>query len=200
MRKIGLLVAFLGVCLFSTANAGLTVTCDDDGDGVIQMGSYSVTNGDYENGIPVYDLSIACVQTVGDYGHLLGDFTVDGDPIVWILEEVDNQTDFAWTDYHIAIGMSQIFSITDYQAPTGWTAVITAPIAGQLLPNGSTGYLGFVDFYGGPAIQIGEVGNFGVKTQFDGSVNFCTEQWPTPEPTTLAMLGLGALSLLRRKK
>lgn len=196
--------AFLLMLLVTTSvvNASLIdVNCTDDGDGAIVMGVPIWTDeGTY------YDVRISGTQY--DYpAHVEGDFTTDTeeDPIVWLVETVENQTDFAWTDYHIDIGMTKTFTITGVIAPLDWTYVITQPVGGEPLPGDEspgTGWVGQVDYYidTGSAIGIGDSGDFGVKMSFAGTVAFCTEQVPTPEPATIGLLGLGALVLLRKRK
>ena len=163
----------------------------------------SLTDLTYDSGEEEYTLTLVGVQHWHP-AHVEGDFTTDTeqDPTVWIAETVENQTDFDWTDYHIAIGMTKDFSIsTSVISPDYWTSIISQPIAGQPLPNGGTGWLGTIDYYmnGGSPIAIGESGDFGFKISFLGSVSFCTEQIPTPEPATITLLGLGGL-LLRKKR
>jgi len=172
--------------------------CQDDGDGAIVMTNQTlVDNGGY------YELTADCEQY--DYpGHVEGWFDTDTetDPIVWIIETVDNATDFDWTDYHIDIGMDKDFQITGVIAPPDWTWTITPPVAGQPLPshtNPGTGWVGSVDYYAGTPIEIGQSGNFGLIVSFEGSVAFCTEQVPTPEPATLALLAFGGLLVRRRR-
>ena len=41
---------------------------------------------------------------------------------------------------------------------------------------------------------------FGYKISFLGSVQFCQEMVPVPDPATLSLLSLGGLALLRRKR
>ncbi len=194
-------VAFLFSILLlasTTVNASITdITCDDDGDGAIEMGSY--TWGPVED---EYQLDMSCTQFWGP-GHVEGDITAPEDPTLRIIEDIENGTNFDWTDYHITIGMSQIFTIgnpSGLLAPIGWTAVVGPVVAGTM-PNGGEGYIGTIDYYigTGAPVYIGEVGTFGFKVTFDGSIAYCTEQIPTPEPATIGLLGLGAIALLRRK-
>jgi hypothetical protein len=175
--------------------------CDDDGDGAIVMNgpTWTEVGGEYElrmNGSQYWAP-----------GHILGDFDTDTelDPTVSIIQDLDNDTTFAWTDYHIEIGMNKSFSIlsTGLWMPAGWTAVITAPLGGQPLPNGSgLGWVGIIDYYigTGAPVNIGDTATFGFKVSFIGDVQYCTKQYPTPEPTTILLLGLGAMSVIRRRR
>lgn len=203
MRK-GLVTAVLVVSLavvFPVNAVIIDYNCADDGDGAIVMGPTTLT---HDSGLDEYTLSMSGVQNWYP-AHVEGNFITDTelDPTVWIAETVDNQTNFAWTDYHITIGMTKTFSIsTSVIAPDYWTSVVTQPTTGgQPLPNGGTGWLGTIDYYvdAGAPIGIGGSGDFGFKVSFVGSVAFCTEQIPTPEPATMALLSLGALVLRRRK-
>lgn len=173
--------------------------CDDDGDGAIVMDTPVLTDmGDY------YQLTMTGSQYFYP-AHVAGDFTTDSelDPTVWIIETVDNYTDFTWTDYHIDFGMNKTFNILGVIAPSDWTWTITAPVDGLPLPGDTspgTGWVGKVDYFAGTPIEIGQSGNFGLIVSFAGSVEFSTAQIPTPEPTTITLLGLGALSILRRRR
>jgi hypothetical protein len=174
-------------------------TCADDGDGAIVMGTPTWTEG-----TDGYTLSVSCLQYWSP-GNILGDFTTDTelDPSVWILQSVDNYTNFAWRDYHIDIGMNKTFSIASVVTPLNWISVITPPASGLPLPlGGGTGWVGRVDYYvgAGSPIALLDSGDFGLKITFTGSVDFSTAQTPTPEPGTLALLSLGVLALTRRRK
>jgi hypothetical protein len=199
MKKF--LGAFLLVFLLTVSvNATIdSYNCAADGDGVIEMGAQDWS---YNSGLDEYTLAMDCAHKLDNAGHVFGEFVAPSDPKVWIIEEVDNQTSFAWTGYQIVIGMDKDFTISGVMAPDDWTYVITAPAIGMVPNGGGSGYVGVVTYSvgSGSAIGIGQSGDFGFKIVFDGTVNFCTEQTPIPEPATMGLLSIGAMALLRKRK
>ena len=192
--------------LFATPIVNATITnwsCAPDGDGAITMDYTTLT---FDSGEYLLDMD---GQQHWYPAHLAGDFTTSDllDPTVRILEGIDNDTTFAWTDYHITIGMNNnTFSIFDPAGlvmPFGWTAIVT-PVSPGLMPNGAgPGYVGTINYVmgtGGSPIAIGDDGTFGFKISFSGNTVFSTEQIPTPEPTTILLLGFGAMSVIRRRR
>jgi hypothetical protein len=174
-------------------------SCQDDGDGGIVMNQPSWS----EVGAAEYKLEMSGAQYWYP-AHVDGDFITDtpDDPTVWIIETVENQTNFTWTDYHITIGMDKPFQIIGVVSPLDWTWNITQPVDGQPIPSHTTpgtGWVGRVDYLAGTPIPVGGSGNFGVVVSFLGSVSFFTEQVPTPEPTSLLLLAFGGLFLARKR-
>jgi hypothetical protein len=200
--KKNLLAAFLVVCLVSVPLLNAAIidwNCADDGDGAIVMDTPAFS---YE-GEDLYTLTMSGTQNWAP-AHVEGDFTTDTelDPKVWIIEDIENQTTFAWTGYQIVIGMTKTFTISSVVAPDNWTFSITATAAGTIPNGGGSGYVGIVDYYANPGYElaIGDSADFGLKIEFLGTVAFCTEQTPIPEPATLGLFSIGALAFMRRRR
>ena len=176
MRKIGFLVAVLSVCLVSTSFA--------------------------------HDGSLG---TEGD-PYLMGDLTlqeevhIDADP--WkgtFTLIVQNTSDTAWTDFHFGLFTAPseddassvyfddlVLSMVGYTDPTHTIdSYYIDPVGGDTLDL----------YFDSNPVLPGEMVGFTVYTDnTTDNVNFGICFYPTvPEPATMAMLGLGAL-LLRRKK
>ena len=153
-----------------------------------------------------YDFTISGTQHFGP-AHVSGDFCTDTelDPTVRILQDITNDTTFDWTDYHITIGMTKSFTISAPVAPAGWDATIIAPLPNLPLPGDispGTGWVGTINYVkglSGDPVVITDDAIFGFKIVFTGTTNFYTAQTPTPEPTTITLLGLGAIALFRKR-
>lgn len=174
----------------------IDAACYDDGDGAVTMGDWmwSWDGGDYTAYMDVPE-----VQHWGP-AHIFTQFVTNGpgdDPFAWVTKVVENDTDFDWTGYFINVSAVQPFTIEDAASPAGWlNPIITPPVETDGVWKGVVEYA-----FGGPGteIAIGSTGTFGVEMSFQGTVTFCIDQIPVPEPTSLSLLALGALALLRRR-
>lgn len=195
MKAKYLIAGMLVLCAGAVANAEIVDwNCDADGDGAIVMNSIGFDD-------PTDTLTCNGTQHWKP-AHILGDFTTDTelDPIVWARNTIFNDSEvapFSWTDYHINITMNKTFSILSTATMEGWTCNnITQPTqSGSLW----TGTVDFLKSGTGLPVNIGDWGQFDVKFSFLGSINFTMEMIPTPEPTTLSLLLLSGLALLRRR-
>jgi hypothetical protein len=196
MRRTSLIGLVTVIAIVFPANADI-IDWDaaDDGDGAI------VCTTEWDE--ITYELFVDGVQ-YWDPGHVLGYFTTDteADPTVWFRNSVVNEYDIeplVWTDYHITMTMNKTFNILAADTMDDWSYSYTPTATYD--PDLAL-WVGTVDYVmdaGGEPIDYLDEGQFDFQVSFVGSVTFCQEMVPTPEPSGLLILGLGAL-LLRRPR
>lgn len=107
----------------------------------------------------------------------------DEDPDLWMTKSVTNENGHVWTGYSLTLSGNATF----VNASSDLLPVVS------LQPQ-------YVLFSGG-TVQVNETLNmsFTVNVPTIGNFSFCLTQLAIPEPASLSLLGLGGLTLLRRK-
>ncbi len=141
------------------------------------------------------DQRARCNVTLGEkLGHT-GDFLVDfsgetdDDPVMHVLKNVENDGGFTWTDYRMMLPAGGDITFVNGTA-TSDRMTVAVDSAYELL------------FSQPQVILPGETVTFefDVLIPSTGGFNFTLTQTPLPEPATMALMGLGGLGLLIRRR
>jgi hypothetical protein len=143
-------------------------------------------------------------------GHMVGTITTNNpdDPILRLINYIDNESDFAWTGYTVNVLLSKAFTLealTMMEPDSGWSGTMTQP---ELVPSITihettyiNHYMGTLELTGTPVDIHGTLG-FSYKINFTGDTSyaFVQEMIPTPEPMTLGLLAAGGLGLIVKRR
>ncbi len=201
------LVVSMALTCVGTVKAGiLSLSCASDDDGAIN----GVQTGWNYQGSDTYNVNIKGNQLRGP-GAMVMDFTTDtpDDPTIKSINQVENDTDLAWTGYLIDVTLDVPSLLTTYSisnpivSPSDWTAVITTQ------PVAYTGtqyeYKEEIELDGGTPIGTNDELDFSYNITFAGVTTYhaIQEQTPisadpvlVPEPSMLVLLAVGAAGLL----
>jgi hypothetical protein len=202
MKTLSATLAIVALAVWGTAcQAGLIIAAGaaDDSDGAVICTAAGWNQAEQT-------MSIEGVQHLGP-GHIGREsldntafFTAENelDPTVTLMSSIDNDTTFAWTGYDVNVYMNKTFTVSVPSVSYGDWTVASYDVAATLQLDGR--YKASIH-YAGSALPIGDTLDFGYKLSFLGSVNYCQEMVPVPEPSmiALALSGLVGLLVVRRK-
>jgi hypothetical protein len=209
--KFRTLLVVLALVVFASIGKADIATwyCADDGDGVITCPRENVSWLDLGQG--EYEMGFDGVHNDWDYGHMVGwfDLGADGDPAIKVINSIDNDTGWDWTDYHVNISMSIPFDILTgafngpkVTLPNDWPTNLINVVQPTLV---GSQYVGSVDYYAGTPVPDGQTLEFSYKISFVGEplghYTYVQEMIPTPEPGTFVLVACGLLGLfvMRRR-
>ena len=190
---LGVLIALI-CCSSSYANiTNVTYASDDDG-------AFSCTPWSWSGNSSEVDMSVYGDLFWGPAHMFVNVETTDAsDPTLKISNSIENDSSFAWTQFTVNLSMAVSFTLTNVTvtAPGDWSVVSfdqTANFAGS-------NYVATVVYDTGSAIPNDNVStiDFGYWVKFSGSPSYelCQEMIPVPEPSSLALVGIGGLFLAR---
>ncbi len=147
--KLQSLVAWLTILGAASLAQAAIVDADCTSEGAIVMEGWSWW---WEEAETTAYMQISEIQGEG-FARVFASFIADTpeDPYAYIIKEVENDTTFAWTDYHINLTLNKTFTIVSVSEPSGWaTPAVTQPT--EVSPGV---WQGAVDYnYGGRARRL----------------------------------------------
>jgi len=192
MNKFATVFVSAGViALFSTVvQAGLvdgSLDCNFTGDPYMYRHEWSVNYGQAE-----LTITETFIELGPDVAELSGE--TDSDLTTFsVIKKITNDTGITWTAYTLTL--YDLVSETTFV--NGSAGAVGSKFQTVAYPDSTT-----IEFSGDDPVLDGHLLQF----QFDilvptaGTFELTLTQNPIPEPATIALLGLGSLALLRRRK
>jgi hypothetical protein len=197
MRKIVALALF--AIIASVASAGFTnIVCEFPDDELEDYHTWDWGTDGTPEGIDAWLTLEENLSEVGPDQVDISGATTD-DPIFTMTKTVTNEGSVNWTTYNIGIndvGDDNGVSFTNIASASVNVNGTVYTVADAELTITDT----LLSFTGGVAPTQVITFNYDILVTTTGTFDFCLCQETIPEPATLAMLGLGALTLIRRKK
>ena len=142
---------------------------------------------DYDSSV----LSLTEVYKLDAKDRVIFTGTTDSDPMIHISKEITNDNAVAWTSYELSLDESgdAVFDYTVTPTSNWYTVVDTSDTMN-------------LTFSAPVAVPVGETVtlDFDINIPTTGGFGFTMTQMAIPEPTTICLLGLGGLALLRKRR
>ena len=141
---------------------------------------------DYDSSV----LSLTEVYNLDAEDRIVFTGTTDSDPMIHISKTITNDNAVAWTSYELSLDTlgNAVFDYTVTPTSDWYTVVDTSDTLN-------------LTFSAPVAVPVGETVtlDFDINIPTTGPFVFTLTQQAIPEPTTICLLGLGGLALLRKR-
>ncbi len=211
-------IAFVAALLVFNSVAKADITSWESGGG----NGISSTYADLARAVDgSYNVTIPSVQS--GPGGISSAITAssDGDPVATIFHDITNDTGSAWIGYAGTVTLysstplvSELLSNAQVTTPDDWVGVVAQQFA-PATPDGGGPYAGLykyvgdVSYFSGTPVADGGQLDFSYTEAFSGSTNYYQVEALSPvyepganipEPSTLALLGVGLLGLIASRR